>query len=383
VGRALALDPSLGEAWASAGLVAQNRGQFARSEEPLRRAISLNPNYAAARNWLSDTLMALGRQNEALAMIESAAVLDPWSAVIVVNLGLLRRSVGRLDEALIAFGRAIEIDPTAPAAYAQIGATYAHGFGRFDWALPWFEKAASLDMGSPDVLVTVAGGYWHLGDDAEAGRWLTRALALGGATSITSSVAAVLNLSRGDMEAAGKYAQLYAEGDSWGLPVLIVFDLREGNYTTARARYAEAFPKLFVRDLATFNNERDACAGVELAVVLQKTGEVERARALLDRSEAFFRTILLAPPLRWYPIAIHALRGDSEVALAMLRDAAQTGLRSDWRYYRDFAPELASIRNEPEFKAIFADIERDMKKQRAALAARPKDAPLVLAATET
>jgi hypothetical protein len=37
-----------------------------------------------------------------------------------------------------------------------------------------------------------------------------------------------------------------------------------------------------------------------------------------------------------------------------------------------------SIRNEPEFKAVFADIERDMARQRAALAARPKDAPLEL-----
>jgi len=42
-------------------------------------------------------------------------------------------------------------------------------------------------------------------------------------------------------------------------------------------------------------------------------------------------------------------------------------------------PALASIRNEPEFKAIFADIERDMARQRAELAKRPKDAPLDLA----
>ena len=52
-----------------------------------------------------------------------------------------------------------------------------------------------------------------------------------------------------------------------------------------------------------------------------------------------------------------------------------------WRYYRDFDPNLASIRNEPEFKAVFADIERDMAQQRARLAARPKDAPLELSAT--
>jgi hypothetical protein len=54
-----------------------------------------------------------------------------------------------------------------------------------------------------------------------------------------------------------------------------------------------------------------------------------------------------------------------------------------WRYDRDFDPNLASIRNEPEFKAVSADIERDMAQQRAALAARPKDSPLDLQATGT
>jgi hypothetical protein len=79
-------------------------------------------------------------------------------------------------------------------------------------------------------------------------------------------------------------------------------------------------------------------------------------------------------------VEIHALRGDKVRALAALREAKTAGWRSfGWRYYRDFEPALAPIRNEPEFIAIFADIERDMARQRAELAARPKDAPLDLA----
>jgi hypothetical protein len=38
-----------------------------------------------------------------------------------------------------------------------------------------------------------------------------------------------------------------------------------------------------------------------------------------------------------------------------------------------------SIRTAPAFKVVFTDIERDMARQRAELAARPKDAPLDLA----
>jgi hypothetical protein len=49
-----------------------------------------------------------------------------------------------------------------------------------------------------------------------------------------------------------------------------------------------------------------------------------------------------------------------------------------WRYYRDHDANLGSIRGTPEFKAVFADIERDMARQHARPAARPKDAPLEL-----
>ena len=65
-------------------------------------------------------------------------------------------------------------------------------------------------------------------------------------------------------------------------------------------------------------------------------------------------------------VQIHALRGQKAQALAALREAERAGWRGAWRYYRDFDPNLASIRNEPEFKAVFADIERDMAQQRAA-----------------
>ncbi len=76
-------------------------------------------------------------------------------------------------------------------------------------------------------------------------------------------------------------------------------------------------------------------------------------------------------------VRVHALRGDKAKALAALREAVQAGWRGPlWRYYRDLDPNLDSIRDEPEFKAIFADMERDMALQRAELAKRPKDAPL-------
>ena len=77
-------------------------------------------------------------------------------------------------------------------------------------------------------------------------------------------------------------------------------------------------------------------------------------------------------------------RGETREALKALRDAERAGWRGPvWRFFRDHDANLESIRNEPDFKAIFADIERDMADQRARLAARPKDAPLEIAEAGT
>jgi tetratricopeptide (TPR) repeat protein len=380
VTRALEVDANLAEAWAAAGIIASSRMQLERSEEMFRRAIALNPNYAPAHHWLAFTLYDLGRRDEALAAAERAVVLDPLSAMINNNLGIARMNVGRFSDAQAAFGRAIEIDPTLAFTYVHIGNVSAYGLGRLDTAISWYEKAAELDPGSPEVLSRPIIAHWELGDDVGAGQWLSQLLALGEGTAFSNLVASLVYLERRDELSARRHAQLAADLDPWTLFLIRDHDLRKGDYVTARERYVKAFPELF--DKAPMINERSAFAAIDLALLLQHTGQDDQASVLLDRSEGFLRKIPRKGP--WgsgiSDVAIFALRGDSATALAKLREAERAGWRGPlWRYYRDIDPNLASIRNEPEFKEIFADIERDMARQRAALAARPKDAPLDLA----
>jgi hypothetical protein len=158
-------------------------------------------------------------------------------------------------------------------------------------------------------------------------------------------------------------------------------DLQAGNYDTARERYAHLFPELFASPSpkVDVSNYR---AAIDLALVLQRSGQTAAARRLLELSEVAIRNRIRLGETGFgiADVQIQALRGDKAKALAELREAEADRWRGPyWRYYRDFDPNLASIRNEPEFKAVFADIERDMVEQRARLAARPKDAPLDVA----
>ena len=151
------------------------------------------------------------------------------------------------------------------------------------------------------------------------------------------------------------------------------------------ARYEKAYPELFVQGAPQIHISNH-WASVDLALVYQKRGDGEGARILLDGVARHIRTIPRLGVLGYgiEDVEIHALRGRKAQALVALRQAEQAGWRGPlWRYNRDFDPNLDSIRNEAEFKAVFADIERDMARQRAALAARPKDAALKLKATGT
>jgi TolB-like protein/Tfp pilus assembly protein PilF len=380
VAKSLELDPSLAEAWASSGSNALQALQLERAEQLLRRAIELNSNYAPAYHWLSMTLTELGRRDEALAAVERAVSIDPLSAIINNWLGMARASAGHFDAALAALRRAIAIDPAMAVAYSNMADVLASGLGRFDLAVPWIEEAASLDPSSADAMAWVALTYWELGDDTQANTWLRRALAGGGNTFATSYVAALVVPAHEETTSARKYAERAAELDPAATFLITNHDLRQGNYRAARTRYVQAFPQLFAKELPKLRG-REAFAAIDLATVLQRVGEPERATALLDRSEAYIRTIprLGAWNAGIADVAVYALRGDNAKALSTLRQAEQAGWRGPlWRYYRDHDPALASIRNEPEFKAVFADIERDMAQQRARLAARPKDAPLDL-----
>ena len=71
-------------------------------------------------------------------------------------------------------------------------------------------------------------------------------------------------------------------------------------------------------------------------------------------------------------VQIRLLRGQHGEALELLREAERAGWRGPyWRYHRDFDPVMGPIRSHAEFKAVFADIERDMTRQRSELESQP------------
>jgi tetratricopeptide (TPR) repeat protein len=380
--RANALAPNLSEVHAMAAKLAESRGDYASAEAEYRAASELNANNATALLRYSALLPGLGRQQEAVQFAGRAAQLDPVSISAQTNLGAALMGVARFDDAVKQFEKAIAIDPAVPWPYARLAQTYATAYGRLDAAVRWQQKLIELDPDDPAFRAQLAGFYLDLGEREAARRWLDSAMKDGVRDSETAETATLWHLYRGEDAQALDFARRAFEilpRHGMGLQLLRNADLAAGDPLRARERYAQVIPELLGADPPKIDGTNFLFA-IDLALVLQRTGETKRADELLQGSLRFARSLprmgFLGSNMAY--VQVLALLGQKPAALAALHELAKSGYAEAWRYYRDFDPNLASIRNEPEFKAVFADIERAMARQRAELAKRPKDAPLDL-----
>ena len=363
---ALELDPELVEALTTLAHFATMRRDFDAAEAGLRRAMEINANDATLHQRYAALQWFRGRRAESLQSQQRAVELDPMSALQRVVLANSLQDVGRFDEALSELNRAHGLDPSNP--LPQLGIGYLQGYvlGRPGEGAASARLALMADPEHLGVRRGLADLYLDLGDDERAAQLLD---ALPGGTPSTTADA-YLRLFRGE-PAAAPAAALRATGREprdWRAVVLLRDSaLDADDAQAARAIYERNFPELLAEPPALdASNYR---AAVDLALVLHETGENERAAELLRRAEAW---VLASPRLGRFgyglaDVQIRLLRGQQSEALQLLREAERAGWRGPyWRYHRDFDPVLAPIRDHPESKAVFADIERDMALQRAA-----------------
>ncbi len=122
-------------------------GWLLESEAAYRKAIELDPKYAAPWNSLGNLLSSCpGRYEEAEQAYRKATELDSQSPVPWDNLGdLLADHLGRYAEAEAAYRRAIEIDQEYAPAWNGLGLLFHYDLGRYEEAEEAYRKAIELD----------------------------------------------------------------------------------------------------------------------------------------------------------------------------------------------------------------------------------------------
>ena len=144
--RAVRLDPDLGAAHCTVAFLKTVRDfDWPGAEREFQRAIELNPSHAEAYDLYGRLCSALGRYDEALALLRRAQQLDPVAHGVDVVTTLIR--AGRYDEAVARGEELVDVAPGEDRRHATLGWAYFLA-GRVDRGLAELERAVALSPGN-------------------------------------------------------------------------------------------------------------------------------------------------------------------------------------------------------------------------------------------
>ncbi|HEX8279765.1 MAG TPA: tetratricopeptide repeat protein, partial [Chthoniobacterales bacterium] len=170
VSSAIATDDQLADAYTSrAVLLTDFEWDWSAAEPDFRRALSLNPNSAAAHHWYARHLAQIGRSEEALDEINAAQRQDPLVPMIRVSKAKILFVAGRYDEALDACLKALELESDFASAYSLLGQAYGQS-GQHAKAIEAAQRYVDLSTGTGWARLELAYAYAVAANRAESDR---------------------------------------------------------------------------------------------------------------------------------------------------------------------------------------------------------------------
>jgi tetratricopeptide (TPR) repeat protein len=302
------------------GAVDYGRRDYARALEEFTEALRGSPGDAQLWEWLGYANRRLGRYDSSVVAFGRAIRLDPRNANIVFSQGATLDFLKRYPEAIAAYRRALFLAPDFFRAHAQIGWAYLRWKGEWDTLLA--------------VLAPVP-----LESDPDERLWIL--FARRQADSLLAVLRALPTWER---------EQAWGSGTRWTYTAWA--HLLRGDSAAARAAFDTAVVRLTALERAHPEDDRlHHARGMALAMLGR------RAEAL--REAHWFET---SAPVFWYgaegtPLStgsravILAAAGETDSALALLeRLLAGPGITTAAAVVGD--PEWDPVRNDPRLQAL-------------------------------
>jgi len=195
--KALEIDPGLCEAHISLGVVKlRYEWDWQGAESEFTRAIELNPENASAHFWYASLLNVTGRPAQAVSESERARELDPFSPLVVTNLGRAYYRARDYDKAISYLEQAVAEDPKNSSAMYVLGYVYLSK-EMYQKARKAFEKISA----SSKWLAAAPLGhtYGRLGRRADALKILEE---MGGKKDLPAQERAIVYIGLGDNDRA-------------------------------------------------------------------------------------------------------------------------------------------------------------------------------------
>jgi TolB-like protein len=365
--RALLLDPGNSDALTALGSLRSGQSRTQEARNAFEQAIAHGPNNALAYRWLAMTYADPAR---CLALLQKAYLVDPLEPTIHYLLSTALSDMGRFDEALDMARSRLAADPGDSTAYSAAGSIYQHA-GRLDLAL----KSAYLSYrAEPTRAKYNERVVWTLIDLDELGlaeAWQREIEQRTG--FINSNAASVLANLNGRPEQALTLLVTALQRGEIVDQELAWWTIRIGrDYGRARPLYEQGFAK-FGQDYPRLDPDQYWPWYIDYALILQRTGEPQRAmelirdaRALIDKQLADRVVSSAGHYLRFLMAQLYAMSGDTRAAAAALRQAVKDGFTCPG-CLRDF-PHFDDLRDDPAFTALIAELNAKVAAQRQRLA---------------
>jgi tetratricopeptide (TPR) repeat protein len=141
--KAIALNPSLSQAWYQRGNALFKLQRFAESIASYDKAIALNPTkydfwYNRARSFVK-----LQRYEEAIASCDKAVALQPDAVEVWNYRGSVLKRLQRYEEAIASYDKALELEPENAESWHNRGVLLGR-LQRYDEAIASYDKAIAL-----------------------------------------------------------------------------------------------------------------------------------------------------------------------------------------------------------------------------------------------
>lgn len=218
---AIRIAPTLAEAHTSLAHASFHEFDWPAAEREFRYAIERNGNYATARFYYANFLVAFGRFDEAIAEARAAQLLDPVSLPAGTNVASVYYHARRYDEAIEQCRRVLEMDPSFARALEKLGANYEQQ-GIYAKAIPAFEKAVEVSGRGPGPLSSLAHGYAVAGRRKQARRLLTELERMAKERYVSAYAFGIVHAGLGEKDQAFEYLNKACDERSSALPFLNV-----------------------------------------------------------------------------------------------------------------------------------------------------------------
>ncbi|HEX8847745.1 MAG TPA: protein kinase [Pyrinomonadaceae bacterium] len=199
--RALEIDGSLAEAYASRAHVRWKERDWTGAEEDFKRSIGLNPNYANARLFYGLYLSSASRHEEALRELRQAQEIDPLSFPINAGVGFALYFARRYDEAIEQYKKTLEMDSTFALVRQRLGLAYAQK-GAHREAVAELQQAMNYSNRAPLAVASLGYVYAVSGNKGEAQKMLSELKDLSERRYISTYSVAMIYVGLGEKEQA-------------------------------------------------------------------------------------------------------------------------------------------------------------------------------------